>query len=409
MIATLLRLKEKIMSSLYSQQSKSNIKFHLEPTAFYNTENKTAVHQLFYDLQSKACLGFYIDNQIDATTTIDDRLDEPNCTHHHKIVHKKDGDFVIIKQSKLTNLKRIKQSMILLEFSLLLDLFKNYLDKFYVHKWDFQDNYVHFLHSYLVGYRTNENTIWDNCDQDVFCFVRSLGEFNTAEELKHNIRSALDINIDKDGRNLVEYYQTHHLSYPILFNENKQNLRSLISYISMLRIEHKDEYNDDLLKQQAWLKHNPKLTIKMFDFLHPLFNVLTINNYGKLKYTAKLELLKSEFNTGNSSLINEMCDLNDKILGKDYSFLDTLSKHLLDKSNSLYWLDNYHINYSNAKAVQLNCNDKLQSTTDEVKDESVTQVSNNFEAATQSSGSLQETAMRKTKKKKYFNCFVVKM
>lgn len=398
MIATLLRLKEKIMSSLYSHQSKSNIKFHLEPTAFYNTENKTAVHQLFYDLQSKACLGFYIDNQIDATTTIDDRLDEPNCTHHHhKIVHKKDGDFVILKQSKLTNLKRIKQSMILLEFSLLLDLFKNYLDNFYVHKWNFQDNYVHFLHSYLVGYRTNENKIWDNCDQDVFCFVRSLGEFNTAEELKHNIRSALDIHIDKDGRNLVEYYQTHRLSYPILFNENKQNLRSLISYISMLRIEHKDEYNDDLLKQQAWLKHNPKLTIKMFDFLYPLFNVLTINNYGKLKYIAKLELLKSEFNTGNSSLINEMCDLNDKILGKDYSFLDTLSKHLLEKSNSLYWLDNYHINYSEANSkvvqvVQLNCNDKLQLTTADVEAES----------ATQTSCSLQENRIKKTKKRKMF-------
>lgn len=50
MIAILLRLKEKIMSLLYSQQSQSNIKFHLEPTAFYNTENKMAVHQLFYDL-----------------------------------------------------------------------------------------------------------------------------------------------------------------------------------------------------------------------------------------------------------------------------------------------------------------------------------------------------------------------
>lgn len=311
-------------------------------------------------------------------------------------MHKKDGDFVILKQSKLTNLKRIKQSMILLEFSLLLDLFKNYLDNFYVHKWNFQDNYVHFLHSYLVGYRTNENTIWDNCDQDVFCFVRSLGEFNTAEELKHNIRSALDIHIDKDGRNLVEYYQTHRLSYPILFNENKQNLRSLISYISMLRIEHKDEYNDDLLKQQAWLKHNPKLTIKMFDFLHPLFNVLTVNNYDKLKYTTKLELLKSEFNTGNSSLINEMLDLNEKILDKNYSFLDTLSQNLLEKSNALYWLDNYHINYSQANAkvnvVKLNCNDKLQSTT--VDAEAAT--------ATLGSGSLQGTVIQKTKKRKIF-------
>lgn len=396
MIAILLRLKEKIMSLLYSQQSQSNIKFHLEPTAFYNTENKMAVHQLFYDLQSKACLGFYIDDKQSSSVTSasglnDNCLDEPNCTHHHKIVHKKDGDFVILKQSKLTNLKRIKQSMILLEFSLLLDLFKNYLDNFYVHKWNFQDNYVHFLHSYLVGYRTNENTIWDNCDQDVFCFVRSLGEFNTAEELKHNIRSALDIHIDKDGRNLVEYYQTHRLSYPILFNENKQNLRSLISYISMLRIEHKDEYNDDLLKQQAWLKHNPKLTIKMFDFLHPLFNVLTVNNYDKLKYTTKLELLKSEFNTENSSLINEMLDLNEKILDKNYSFLDTLSQNLLEKSNALYWLDNYHINYSNAnanakansQAVQLNCNDKLQSMTADV--ESAT--------ATLGNSSLQETVI----------------
>ena len=196
------------MSTLSNQKLQSDIKFHLEPTAFYNTENKMAVHQLFYDLQSKACLGFYIDDKQSSSITLasglnDNCLDEPNFTHHHKIVHKKDGDFVIIKQSKLTNLKRIKQSMILLEFSLLLDLFKNYLDNFYVHKWNFQDNYVHFLHSYLVGYRTNENTIWDNCDQDVFCFVRSLGEFNTAEELKHNIRSALDIHIDIDGRNLV--------------------------------------------------------------------------------------------------------------------------------------------------------------------------------------------------------------
>ena len=383
-----------MFAALSNKQSPSNIKFHLEPTAFYNTENKTAVHQLFYDLQSKACLGFYFDNQIHAATTTDDRLDETNYKHHHKIVNTKDGDFVILKQSKLTNLKRIKQSMILLEFSLLLDLFKNYLDNFYVHKWNFQDNYVHFLHSYLVGYRTNENTIWDNCDQDVFCFVRSLGEFNTAEELKHNIRSALDIHINKDGRNLVEYYQTHRLSYPILFNENKHNLRSLISYISMLRIGHKDEYNADLLKQQAWLKHNPKLTVKMFDFFHPLFNVLTVNNYGKLKYTAKLEFLKSEANTGNGSLINELCDLNDKILGKDYSFLDTLSKHLLEKSNSLYWLDNYHINYSNAKVnvVKLNCNDKLQSTTADAE----------AATATLGSSSLHGTVIQKTKKRKIF-------
>ena len=147
-----------MFAALSNKQSPSNIKFHLEPTAFHNTENKTAVHQLFYDLQSKACLGFYFDNQIHAATTTDDRLNEINYKHHHKIVHTKDGDFVILKQSKLTNLKRIKQSMILLEFSLLLDLFKNYLDNFYVHKWNFQDNYVHFLHSYLVGYRTNENS-----------------------------------------------------------------------------------------------------------------------------------------------------------------------------------------------------------------------------------------------------------
>ena len=104
----------------------------------------------------------------------------------------------------------------------------------------------------------------------------------------------------------------------------------------MLRIGYKDEYNANLLKQQAWLKYNPKLTVKMFDFFHPLFNVLTVNNYGKLKYTAKLEFLKSEANTENGSLINELCDLNNKILGKDYSFLDTLSNHLLEKSNSLY-------------------------------------------------------------------------
>ena len=208
---------------------------------------------------------------------------------------------------------------------------------------------------------------------------------------------ALDIHIDKDGRNLVEYYQTHRLSYPILFNENKHNLRSLISYISMLRIGYKDEYNADLLKQQAWLKHNPKLTVKMFDFFHPLFNVLTVNNYGTLKYTAKLEFLKSKANTGNGSLINELCDLNDKILGKDYSFLDTLSNHLLEKSNSLYWLDKYHINYSKAnsqtvEAVQLNCNDKLQSMTADVE----------VESATQTSGSLQENGIKKTKKNKMF-------
>lgn len=393
------------MSSLYSQQSQSNIKFHLEPTAFYNTENKTAVHQLFYDLQGKACLGFHIDNNSSSFTATaglnDDCLDETNYKHHHKIVNTKDGDFVIIKQSKLTNLKRIKQSMILLEFSLLLDLFKNYLDNFYVHKWNFQDNYVHFLHSYIVGYRTNEDTLWDKCDRDAFCFVRSLGKFNNSEELKHNIHSALDIHIDKDGRNLVEYYQTHRLSYPILFNENKHNLRSLISYISMLRIGYKDEYNADLLKQQAWLKHNPKLTVKMFDFLHPLFNVLTVNNYDKLKYTTKLELLKSEFNTENSSLINEILDLNDKILGKDYSFLDTLSQNLLEKSNSLYWLDKYHINYSKAnaqansqtvEAVQLNCNEQLKSITADFK----------TATATLASDSLQETVMCKTKKMKIF-------
>ena len=165
----------------------------------------------------------------------------------------------------------------------------------------------------------------------------------------------------------------------------------------MLRIGYKDEYNANLLKQQAWLKHNPKLTVKMFDFFHPLFNVLTVNNYGKLKYTAKLELLKSEANTGNSSLINEMLDLNEKILDKNYSFLDTLSQNLLEKSNALYWLDNYHINYSNAKtnsqAMQLNCNDKLQSTTADAE----------VATAALGIGSLQqETVMRKTNKRKIF-------
>ena len=46
----------------------------------------------------------------------------------------------------------------------------------------------------------------------------------------------------------------------------------------------------------------------------------------------------------DSSLISEILDLNGKILEQDYSFLDVLAKHLVEQSNSLYWLDNYHIN-----------------------------------------------------------------
>ena len=392
MIATLLRLKEKIMSSLYSQQSKSNIKFHLEPTAFYNTENKTAVHQLFYDLQSKACLGFYMDNQIDATTTINDLLGELNYKHHHKILHTKDGDFVILKQSKLTNLERIKQSMILLEFSLLLDLFKNYLDNFYVHKWDFQDNLTHFMCNHMHGYRYNKETIWEKCDKDFSCFSNSLGKFNTSEDLKHNIRSALDIYVDEKGRNLIEHSKTHHLMYMLMFNENQNNM---FHFLNGMRLSSKNSCSVNLLQKQ--LKRNPKGILEIFDTVYPLFNVLTVNNYGKLKYKAKLELLKSESNMENSSLISEMLDLNDKILDKNYSFLDTLSQNLLEKSNSLYWLDNYHINYSEAnskavQAVQLNCNDKIQSMTADVEAES----------ATQTSCSLQENGIKKTKKMKIF-------
>ena len=82
----------------------------------------------------------------------------------------------------------------------------------------------------------------------------------------------------------------------------------------------------------------------MFDFLYPLFNVLTVNNYGKLKYKTKLDLLKSEIEMENSSLVSEMLDLNKKISNENYSFLDVLAKHLVEQSNSLYWLDNYHIN-----------------------------------------------------------------
>lgn len=116
--------------------------------------------------------------------------------------------------------------------------------------------------------------------------------------------------------------------------------------MGLLRLGCKDEYCVDLLKKQLKynLRHNPKFLLKMFDFLHPLFNVLTVNNYGKLKYKAKLELLKSEVSIENSSLVSEIIDLNGKILEQDYSFLAVLSKHLLEKSNSLYWFDNYHIN-----------------------------------------------------------------
>ena len=100
-----------------------------------------------------------------------------------------------------------------------------------------------------------------------------------------------------------------------------------------------------------------------------------------------MEFLKSEANTGNGSLINELCDLNNKILGKDYSFLDTLSNHLLEKSNSLYWLDNYHINInSNNNVVQLNYNDKLREK----------------KADEDAADAQQENTIRKTKKMKRF-------
>ena len=317
--------------------SSNKQKFHLEKTVF-NKNSSSSIHQLFYDLQSKVCLGFkFIQDENDNESY--------NYKHHHKIVRTQDGDFVVLKQSKLTNLEQIKKSMILLEFSLLLDLFKKYLDNFYVQKWNFQDNFIHFLYNYIGGYRVNEDTRWDKCNKDFFCFARSLGEFNTAEELKH-IRSALDIHVDEDGKNLVAYYQTHRLSYPLFFNENKQNLRNLMSYIGLLRLGCKDGYSIDLLQKQLQynLQHNPKFLLKTFDFLHPLFNVLTVNNYGKLKYKAKLELLKSEISMENSSLFSEILDLNEKILEQDYSFLDVLAKHLVEEANSLYWLDNYHIN-----------------------------------------------------------------
>lgn len=317
--------------------NKQNIELHLEKTVF-NKDCSSAIRQSFYDLQSKVCLGFKIiqDKNVDTNS---------NYKHHHKMVHTKDGDFVILKQSKMTNLERIKKSMMLLELSLLLDLFKKHLDNFYVQKWSFQDNCIHFLYNKICGYRVNEETRWDNCDKDGFCFARSLGEFNTAEELKH-IRSTLDIHVDEDRRNLVEYYQTHRLSYPLFFNENKQNLRNLMNYIGLLGLGCKDGYSVDLLQKQLQynLQHNPKFLLKTFDFLYPLFNVLTVNNYGKLKYKTKLELLKSEIEMENSSLVSEILDLNGKILEQDYSFLDVLTKHLVEQSNSLYWLDNYHIN-----------------------------------------------------------------
>jgi hypothetical protein len=318
--------------------NKHNIVLHLEKTVF-NKDDSSPIRQSFYDLQSKVCLGFKIiqDKNVDTNS---------NYKHHHKMVHTKDGDFVILKQSKMTNLERIKKSMMLLELSLLLDLFKKHLDNFYVQKWNFQDNCIHFLYNKICGYRLNEDTRWDNCDKDGFCFARSLGEFNSSDYLKNHVRSALDIHVDVDGWNLVEYYQTHRLSYPLFFNENKQNLLNLMNYMKLLRLGCKDGYSVDLLQKQLQynLRHNPKFLLKTFDFLHLLFNVLTVNNYSKLKYKTKLELLKSEISMENNSLISEILDLNDKILEQDYSFLDVLSKHLLEESNSLYWLDNYHIN-----------------------------------------------------------------
>lgn len=318
--------------------NKQNIELHLEKTVF-NKNSSSSVHQSFYDLKSKVCLGFKL---------IQDKNDNTNFNykHHHKMVHTQDGDFVILKQSKMTNLERIKKSIMLLELSLLLDLFKKHLDTFYVQKWGFQDNCIHFLYSKICGYRVNEETRWDKCDKDSFCFARSLGEFNSSEHLKQHVRSALDIYIDEDGKNLVEYYQTHQLSYPLFFNENKQNLLNLMNYMGLLRLGCKDGYSVDLLQKQLQynLQHNPKFLLKTFDFLYPLFNVLTVNNYSKLKYKAKLELLKSEVNMEDSSLISEILDLNGKILEQDYSFLDVLAKHLVEESNNLYWLDNYHIN-----------------------------------------------------------------
>lgn len=318
--------------------NKQNIELHLEKTVF-NKNSSSSIRQSFYDLQSKVCLGFKL---------IQDKNDDTkfNYKHHHKIVRTKDGDFVILKQSKMTNLERIKKSMMLLELSLLLDLFKKHLDNFYIQKWGLQDNCIHFLFNKICGYRVNEETRWDNCDKNSLCFARSLGEFNSADYLKNHVRSALDIHIDEDGKNLVAYYQTHRLSYPLFFNENKQNLRNLMSYIGLLRLGCKDGYGIDLLQKQLQynLQHNPKFLLKTFDFLHPLFNVLTVNNYGKLKYKAKLKLLKSEANMEDSSLISEILDLNEKILEQDYSFLDVLAKHSLEESNSLYWFDNYHIN-----------------------------------------------------------------
>lgn len=318
--------------------NKQNIELHLEKTVF-NKNSSSSIRQSFYDLQSKVYLGFKL---------IQDKNDDTkfNYKHHHKMVHTKDGDFVILKQSKMTNLERIKKSMMLLELSLLLDLFKKHLDTFYVNKWNFQDNCIHFLYNKICGYRLNEETRWDNCDKDGFCFARSLGEFNSSDYLKNHVRSAFDIHVDKDGQNLVEYYQTHRLSYPLFFNENKQNLLNLMNYMKLLRLGCKDGYSVDLLQKQLQynLQHNPKFLLKTFDFLYPLFNVLTVNNYGKLKYKAKLELLKSEILMENSSLVTEILDLNNAILNEDYSFLDVLTKHLVEESNSLYWLYNYHIN-----------------------------------------------------------------
>lgn len=318
--------------------NKQNIELHLEKTVF-NKNSSSSVRQLFYDLRSKVCLGFKLIQDKNSDTKF-------NYKHHHKMVHAKDGDFIILKQSKMTNLERIKKSMMLLELSLLLDLFKKHLDNFYVQKWGFQDNCIHFLYNKICGYRVNEETRWDKCDKDGFCFARSLGEFNSSEHLKHHVRSALDIHIDEDGKNLAEYYQTHRLSYPLFFNENKQNLLNLMNYMGLLRLGCKDEYRVDLLKKQLQynLRHNPKFLLKTFAFLYPLFNVLTVNNYGKLKYKAKLDLLKSEIELENSSLVSEILDLNKKISNEDYSFLDVLKKHLLEESNSLYWFDNYHIN-----------------------------------------------------------------
>ena len=130
--------------------------------------------------------------------------------------------------------------------------------------------------------------------------------------------------------------------------------------MGLLRLGSQDENRRDSLKKQLQynLQHNPKFILKTFDFLHPLFNVLNINNYGKLKYKAKLDLLKSEVSMKNSSLVFEIKNFNEKILNQDYSFLNVLSKHLLEESNNLYYLDNYHINSQQLDVLNASCDSK---------------------------------------------------